>query len=303
MDLSRTPDWTIGLAGCLCVLTLLALLPGPALIVALVILIAVVGMPHGGLDHLVGRALLRPRVGRHWLPTFLLGYLAIMAGMFVGWCLAPLPTLLGFVVLSALHFGTTDEQPQSLGQIAIACLRGGMVVWVPALARPAEFGQLLEWVVPGEQWADFLTMPITRWILGLALVLVTGLALASSAPERLRSLTFLTLFALTPSLVGFATYFCGWHSVNELSRLARQADSSNPLAGLKRVLVAAAPLSGAAVLLTFAGWWFVSSQEEVPASIVQTVFVGLSIVAVPHMLLHLVAEHRKVNPFTSEVGR
>lgn len=301
MNASRASlDWPLGLAGCLTVLGLLTLLPSPALPVALAALIAVVGMPHGGLDHLVGRAVMRPVAGRCWLPVFLAGYLAVMAAVLAGWWLAPLPTLLGFVLLSALHFGMADDRPESIGRAALACLRGGMVVWVPALVRPAEFSQLLGWVVPGERWADLLAVPVTRWIFVLALVGVIISALASSATERLRSMAFLSLYAAAPALVSFAAYFCGWHSVIEISRLARQAGSRD---GLGRVIVAAAPLSAAAVLLGLAGWWCLGSNGGPKAGIIRAVFVGLSVVAVPHMLLHLVAERWDVNPFESEVTR
>jgi Brp/Blh family beta-carotene 15,15'-monooxygenase len=291
--------WAARLVGCLTTLALLAALPAPSLPVVLALLVGVVGMPHGGLDHRVGRRLLRPTLGWCWGPAFLAGYAALMAAVLAGWALAPLCTLAGFVLLSALHFGMADEQPRSPGSVAHAVLCGGMVVWVPSLARPTEMTQLLLWVVPGRLWPpDFLFLPAVRAALWLALALVlAGAARSPFGQAGLRTLCLVALFVLAPPLVAFAVYFCGWHSVTELARLARQANPTDPPAGLRTVIAAAAPLSAAACLLVIAGWLVVESGRPLAPGVVRALFVGLSVVAVPHVLLHLLAQRRGVDPF------
>lgn len=272
--------------------------------VVLAALVAVIGMPHGGLDHRVGRAILRPALGRNWAIAFTAGYLAVMAMVLVGWVWFPLLTLALFVLLSAAHFGTEDTGIHTPGGSALATLEGGMVVWVPALFQPAEFTRLLTWVVPRNRWLeDILFDPSPRVALAVALVVVVGRLVSSPRWSGVRVVCFALVFAVAPPLIGFAVYFCGWHSVVELVRLARQANPNHPVAGLGRVMVAAAPLSTAAVLLAVIGWGVASAGGPLTPGIVQAVFVGLSVVAVPHMLLHVLAARRNVNPFAAEGPR
>jgi Brp/Blh family beta-carotene 15,15'-monooxygenase len=105
------------------------------------------------------------------------------------------------------------------------------------------------------------------------------------------------MFAVTPTLVGFAVYFCGWHSTRELVALVRRADPVNPRRGLRRVMVLAAPMAGLAVVATAAAAWWFSDGRELQPVVVQAVFLGLSAVAIPHILLHAVARFRRANPF------
>lgn len=266
--------------------------------VALAVLVAVVGMPHGGLDHRVGRALIRPILCRYWAAAFAAGYLAVMAAVTAGWWLLPLPTVAGFVVLSAVHFGAAEREPGSPGGLARTALLGGMVVWVPALAQPAEFTRLLTWVVPGEQWSeDILFDPAVRAGLAALLPVAVAAAFATSLRCGVRVLGFAALFAVAPPLVSFLVYFCGWHAGTELLRMARQANPASVPAGLVRVAREAAPLTCLAVLMTAAGWRAIAAGSQPMPALVQTVFVGLSVVAVPHMLLHWAAARRDVNPF------
>lgn len=266
--------------------------------VALAVLVAVVGMPHGGLDHLLGRALLRPALGRWWVVAFAAGYLAVMGVVAAGWWLAPLSTVTGFVALSAFHFGTAEGQPGSPGGLARSALLGGMVVWVPALAQPAEFTRLLTWVVPGDRWPEDILFDLTvRTVLAALLPVAVVSAFAASPWCGVRVAVFAAVFAAAPPLVGFTLYFCGWHSGVELYRLARQANPRSVWSGMGRVVRAAAPLAGLAVLMIAAGWWVGAADLPLTHGLVQTVFIGLSVVAVPHMLLHWVATRRDVNPF------
>jgi len=96
-----------------------------------------------------------------------------------------------------------------------------------------------------------------------------------------RNSSFIVLFATADVLVSFGVYFCGWHSICGLRRLAREHDLS-----VSRVWWSAAPLSLGAVVLAAAGIVVWSSGGGLADDLVRTVFIGLSAVAVPHLLLH-----------------
>jgi hypothetical protein len=103
---------------------------------------AVIGVPHGGLDHRFGRGVCHRWTGRWWPIVFAVGYLLIVTLVLVGWVIVPMATIGLFFVLSAIHFGDGESLP-------LAAVEGGMVIWVPFLARPEEAARLLAWVTPG----------------------------------------------------------------------------------------------------------------------------------------------------------
>lgn len=270
--------------------------------IALAVLVAVVGMPHGGLDHRFGRAILQPTLGRHWVWAFHGGYLAIMLVVLLGWLVAPLATLAVFVLLSAYHFGSADKEPGSSLGVWLTILRGGLVVWVPALAWPDEFSRLTAWVVPGERWpVDLPRQPLVQALLAVATVAAFVGSAVISPRSAVLVAALIGVCVVLPPLMSFLVYFCGWHSVRELLGLARRADPTSLTRGLKRVLVAAAPAAVGACLLAAAGWYVAGGPDRpLTPSLIQAVFIGLSVVAVPHILLTAWAQQVQADPFRTE---
>jgi Brp/Blh family beta-carotene 15,15'-monooxygenase len=285
----------------------LAVPPVPVVLTALGLAVAVVvvGLPHGGLDHRVGRALLQPRFGPWWPLPFLTGYLLVGACVLAGWCVAPFCTIASFLMLSAVHFGDTESGPRWR-----ATLFGGLPIWVPLLAKPGETATLLGWVTPGGvDVAEPLAAlrPALFAVAGFAAVVwLVGVVASIRDGDRdgqldaLRLAVTAGMLAVAPVLVGFAVAFCGWHSLRELGRLAVRAEPLDPALGFRRVVVAAAPLALVAAGLAVAGAWYSGGGREVGPVVVQAVFLGLSAVAVPHILLHAVAARSGADPFSAE---
>ena len=69
------------------------------LVFALILLL--VGIPHGGIDHLIHNPNIRPQ----GLASFILRYLLLMLGYGLLWWFLPLAALIAFLGMSAYHFG------------------------------------------------------------------------------------------------------------------------------------------------------------------------------------------------------
>ena len=106
-------------------------------------------------------------------------------------------------------------------------------------------------------------------------VLLTDNALVAS---------LVVLFAVASPLVSFPVYFCGWHSARGLERLRRELGESWP--ELARSL---APATMGAIALVGLAAWFVLGGAGWNGTLIRATFVGLSAVAVPHLILHGVA--------------
>ena len=275
-------------------------LPPVILAGGLAALVAAVGMPHGGLDHKCGRAILWHRFRQRWWMVFLAAYLGVAGLVFAGWFLLPAATVVLFFGISAWHFGddATGTQPAKI-------VEGGMVIWLPLLFRPTEVAGLLTWVIPdGDPARVTAGVEMARPLLwAVAIFFVGRLPFEASADAAGRKIAFAILFAVLPTLASFTLYFCGWHSTRELTGLAKQSDPTRPWRGLRRVLTAAAPMVALAVAMIVIFAVLFAGDRKLEPVLVQAVFLGLSAVAVPHILLQEVVRRRGVNPFQPEFAK
>ena len=251
--------------------------------------IAIVAVPHGGLDHLTGRKLLADRLGSMWSLVFFPGYLVITSVVVVGWFTLPLATAVIFFVLSAWHFGFEDDRSRFHSKLAdsiCAIAIGGLVIWIPMLTQAEGVGSILQSIVPPGLSVLIPVIIQTSQAIACVFIPVAALVIARDAirgnlSRAFRNTSFSLLFALTDVLISFGIYFCGWHSIRGLARLAKDHGMS-PL----QLASATAPLSLGAIGLAGIGMWFWSSGQGVSEATSRTVFVALSAMAVPHLLLH-----------------
>ena len=256
----------------------------------LALAVAIVGVPHGGLDHLTGRRLLAARFPRTWALVFFPAYLAVALVVVIGWNVVPLLTALGFFLISAWHFGLEDDHGEFSSKLVrgvVVTSIGGMVIWIPVLTQASQVQSLLMSILPSEFAASAAEIvETTAWIAMVmlpiaAVVIARDFASATSRGRAIRNISFAGMFATADVLLSFGIYFCGWHSIRGLWRLAQENGMS-----LSQVVRSAMPLSIGAVSLAAIGMWFWSSGQTPSDAITRTLFISLSSMAVPHLLLH-----------------
>jgi Brp/Blh family beta-carotene 15,15'-monooxygenase len=268
----------------------------------LAVLVALIGLPHGAADHRFARPRLEPVLGMAWLPVFLGGYLAVAMVVVCGWFVAPAATVVGFFLASAWHFGQEEPRlpigPRGLRPV-FRFARGGLVIWTPMVFHAQDVAAILGLAAPGnsgpaiQQATSLLTA--CSWImlpLAAAAWTLQGLEASGRSGQRRRVLladnalvaSLVVLFAVASPLVSFPVYFCGWHSARGLQRLRRELGESWP--ELARSL---APLTVGAIALVGLSAWLVLGGAGWNGTLIRATFVGLSALAVPHLLLHGVA--------------
>lgn len=265
----------------------------------LALLVAVVGLPHGAADHRFARPRLEPVLGMAWLPAFLVGYVAVAFAVVCGWFVAPAVTVVVFFLASAWHFGAEEPRfaigPRWLRPI-FRFARGGLVMWVPLVSHNREVGEILGRITPEgafpaiSQATSLLTA--CSWIMlaiAAAAWIFQGLA-ASGHTGRMRRVlladnalvaSLVVLFAVANPLVGFLVYFCAWHSARGLRRLRIELGESWP-----ELAKSLAPLTVGAIVLTGVVTWLGLGGAGWSDTLIRATFIGLSAVAIPHLLLH-----------------
>ena len=240
--------------------------------------VAVIGVPHGGLDHWVGRRLLADRVGSRWSILFFTIYL--FAGMMVAaaWYVAPGQTLVLFFLVSAWHFGRED----GLNHFE-AIAAGGLIIWIPALSRPAEMEMILQSLIINDSaGAATRVVVMTQWIASVLIpVAIWSLLWGASRKHTLATISTMIVAAIAPILWSFTLFFCGWHSIRGLARMRNEENLS-----WRTFIVAVAPLSIAAVVIVVGVGAYMGESLAEPTEQMRMMFIGLASIAVPHLFPH-----------------
>ena len=246
---------------------------------------ALIGLPHGAVDHLVPLWGSRSsdRMSAR-LVVFVGGYAAVALAALALFLLLPTPMLVVFLVLSAAHFGR--------GEVVTAAERAGRDVpawrddWPATVAFGTAVVGLLLWAHPAAA-APYLR-PVSPWLADhavadrptglfiVALAVLGGtvaLVRARRAVELAELALLVTAFAVCPPLAAFGVYFGLWHAVRHTGRLLDLARrSSTPSSeldwhrALARVARASLLPSTAALAAITLLWWgraFAGLQSEV----------------------------------------
>ncbi len=267
-----------------------SMLSAEAPLVVLVVSVSLAGLPHGALDPWIAwqSGLWRGRWG--WL-AFNLGYLAVAAAVVAAWWFAPGFSLALFLAISAWHFG--GDWQQDLPRWARATA-GSALLALPALRWPTEVSNAFA-VLAGPDGAM-----IAERLAAAAPWLAAGMAASALLAWRRARATTLELAVvaglalLLPPLVYFIVYFCALHSLRHLRIAARDADARSR----RRMVRVALVYTVLALLAAAAAWPWLASGTAVPqAGVLKLVFIGLAALTLPHMLVVMWFEHRRVpNP-------
>lgn len=246
-------------------------------LLVLATLILLLGVPHGALDIVFAEELYGMHGLRRWCG-FTLAYLSAVLLVVMIWQTMPLLFLVGFLLLSALHF-SGDPAPGT--RFVARLLYGGTMIVLPALLHESEMARLFSFLVAPQaatMLASFLHEISWPWLLTTAL--------AAAWQTRTHSLTGLEMAAaaalalLTPPLLAFTVFFCTMHGARHIVRTWHYAGAGSA-ARLGRA--ALLPMLGTLILGGAAAYYLRTSPLE--AGLMQLVFVGLAALTVPHMAL------------------
>jgi len=246
--------------------------------------VALIGLPHGALD---GAIAIHLGFSRRMILfiRFLLLYVGMAGLVIAAWIVAPALCLLGFLVISMIHFGAGDARHGS-GWVrgAEVLAHGGLVVAGISQMHRDDTDVIFAYLTGGDTTLVWQGLDMLTVIVGVSLVVCLAQALWHRRwrGTALELGVLAVLFALTPPLVGFAVYFCCVHSARHVAAIMsglRQHMSANAMLLQTLVFTVASWLAGAAAI-----WWFADMADPQPV-ILRVVFIGLAALTVPHMIL------------------
>lgn len=258
--------------------------------------LVLLGVPHGAVDHRVARPMLRPRLARRlpsalgarserllgpgWFAAFSVPYLGLAAVILGAWLVAPALSLVAFLVVSVLHFGTEDAEGR--GPVALLA-RGGAPVALPILLHPERTARFFE--ILGGNEATFAGLQVAAWAwTPVAALHLLRLVQRGAGRELLEVGAVGAAFAALPPLAGFAFYFLVVHSPRHMVELARRHAPRDAGRGWAWALRRSLPLT--AVTFALGGLVVAGLDGSGEERFLRATFWGLAALTVPHMILH-----------------
>lgn len=240
-------------------------------------LIVLLGIPHGALDTIFARKLYGIKTLGGWL-RFALIYLLLGASVVGFFMLAPSGFLIGFLLISMLHF---SGDPAAGTPWFARALYGGAIIVLPTLLYAGEITRLFALLVGID--AATLVTPFLRllawpWLISFVLAAIQRLPKDWLTALEMGAVALLAVLA--PPLISFTVFFCAMHSARHILRTINYSGSSS--LGL---ILGAMSLPMLGVLLASATAWHFLGGMPMNGAIIQLVFVGLAALTVPHMAL------------------
>lgn len=261
---------------CLSAILLPAAQPQSALL-GLAIVIFLFGVPHGAMDMVYARQLHRIESNVGW-AAFGLTYLTIAALVVGLWVAAPALFLIGFLLISALHF---SGDPQGETGAVRRVLYGGLILICPVVLHEPQVRELYSMLAGEDVGGAVVTA--SYWISWPWMTAAAVAALRCAKKDWIGSLELVSvaaLMTLVSPVLAFTIFFCGMHSLRHAMR-TRDYARTRTWTHLFRV---AAPPMLVTGLIAIAGWQFLPALDFY-TRLVQLVFVGLAALTVPHMIL------------------
>ena len=262
--------------------------PLPVQAAVLGVLVATLGLPHGALDPLIARraGLWRTPLG---FAGFNLGYLAIVALVVGVWLLAPTPSLVGFLVVSGIHFGADWNGGRS---VVLRSLTGVGLLTLPAFAHHDEVSGIYRTLAGS---GGGVVADVQLWLGPVAIVAMligAALALRRRPTDALEILLAAILALVAPPLIFFALYFCALHSARHLRHGFAEERGSGRLAVLITVVYTVVPIVAVGILTAVFVGDFAPGGSLADGWIIRLVFIGLAALTVPHMMVIAIGELR-----------
>ena len=201
--------------------------------------------------------------------------------MFAIWWASPLAGLAVFYTVSVVHFG--DDWKQDLEPFF------GCAIALALLSAPAVLhGKILAGlfiVLTRDPRAAVLVDVLTLAAPVATCVAVVGLATIASTQRSVEGLCALLAMLIVPPVIGFAVFFCLFHSPRHFREGWATLGPKVELGTAVRV--AAMTLAGFGVAAII---YAVTETPNVSASVFATSMMTLSVLTVPHMLLQRIVE-------------
>ena len=266
------------------------------------LLILIIGVSHGSLDHIKGKKLLKLfNIKSNYI--FYITYILISALVIVTWILLPSITLIIFLIIASYHFGKEDTQflinDRSYFTQILYFFKGFLIILAPLYFHFQETIAIFKLLlIDNEIFYSSLNFIETNYVIqiGIFFSTLSSIFLFLKNFEIKKFVVFLDYFSililnyyLSP-LIAFTVYFCFLHSIRHSISLAIELDPNSLVNGFRLFVKKALPLTILTAVFSFIALYRLSYSDNLDSAILKIIFIGLASLTFPHILLEYFLE-------------
>ena len=266
------------------------------------LLILIVGVSHGSLDHIKGKKMLR-LFNIKSTYIFYIIYIFISAAVVMTWVFLPSITLVIFLIIASYHFGKEDTQflinDRSYFTELIYFFKGFLIILAPLYFHFQETIAIFKLLlIDNEVFYSSLNFIETNKVIQIGIISSTlsSIFLFLKNFEIKKFVIFLDYFSililnyyLSP-LLAFTVYFCFLHSIRHSISLAIELDPNSVISGFRLFVKKALPLTILTAVFSFIALYLLSNSYNLDSAILKIIFIGLASLTFPHILLEYFLE-------------
>ena len=252
-------------------------------------LISTIGVSHGALDHEKGKKIIKLFKLKK-IELFYLAYVSLSLIIILLWSIAPIITLIIFLIVASYHFGKEDSV---FGKIKynhfsniLFFFKGSIIVLAPLYFSQEETFEIFKILNVNIKTInqDFL----------LALILLSlfsnFLLKKNILIHSIDTLSIIIInWAFSP-LVAFTIYFCFLHSIRHSFSLIYEINKNNFKKGSNLFIKKVLPLTMLTGLLFLISLYVLNNYFLLNSAILKVIFIGLASLTFPHILLEYLLE-------------
>ena len=248
-------------------------------IMAPLILILFIGLPHGAADILIARRMFS--YNYFYLSLFLSSYLILVSIIILIWFLAPFWSLGLFLIISIHHFGLMDtnkSKTMSFRYVRVIIF-GSMPIMIPSTFHTTDVNYLFALLLFEEfhEFTTFIVQLFPIWLLGCLLFFIKAKDLLKY--EFIEMLFLALILAYLSPLWGFALYFCLVHSLRHTKELLESLGFLSRDDYLSLIIIVVV-----SIVLIFIGAYMLQTITF-DTGIIRAAFIGLAALTIPHIIL------------------
>ena len=266
------------------------------------LLILIIGVSHGSLDHIKGKKLLKT-FNLNNISIFYFTYLLLAISITIFWILFPSTALIIFLIVASYHFGKEDTQflinENTYANQLLFLFKGSLIILAPLLFHFDETISIFKLLlIKNETFYSSLAFIENNKLLNIGIIISTlsSIFLFIKNFELKKFTIFLDYFSIiilnyyfTP-LIAFTIYFCFLHSIRHSISLMIELDQNNLKNGLLIFFKKALPLTILTAIFCLIGMYFLNKNYGFDSSILKLIFIGLASLTFPHILLEYLIE-------------
>ncbi len=270
------------------------------------LLILLIGVSHGSLDHIKGKKLLKS-FNLNNISIFYFTYLLFAISITLFWILFPATALIIFLIVASYHFGKEDTQflikKNSYIEQFLFLFKGSLVILAPLIFHFDETISIFKLLlIKNETFYSSLALIENIKLLnfGIFISSLSSVFLFVKNFELKKFTIFLDYFSIiiinyyfTP-LIAFTIYFCFLHSIRHSISLIIELDEENLKNGFFIFFRKALPLTILTAIFCFIIMYFLNKNYSFDSSVLKLIFIGLASLTFPHILLeYLIDKNEK----------